>query len=101
MHVELVSVNRTEGYRCGKHVEIVEGETAGEIYRGLMRAFGRCIGKVFVDNADGGARHVGWVFVKRQEYDDAPRELFTCETWATVVECVPEQVRAIGIDALN
>ena len=101
MQVELVGVNRTEGYRLGKHIELVEGETAGEVYRELVGRFGRCTGKVFVDTADGDARHVGWVFVKRAEYDDTPREFFTRETWASVVERVPEQVHLIGIDAIR
>lgn len=101
MQIRINHIDRKRGCSYGEYVETIDAETAGEAYRELMREFGRCESKVYVDKADGGALHIGWVFVKRVPYDDAPRELFTRETWACPVEVVPEQVRDIGVAALS
>lgn len=65
----------------------------GDLYRYLAKEFGRCTGKVFIDTTSGEIRHKGWVFVKRERYDDVPSETFLQETWVTLygrkVESVP------------
>ena len=45
----------------------------GRLYRDLQSEYGRCTGHVYVDTTDGESVPVGWVFVKRVEYDDANR----------------------------
>lgn len=64
-------------------------ETPGDLFRALAgrgsrrwEKMGRCTGKVYVDE-DGRAQHVGWVFLRRQRYDDSP-ETYLQETWVTV-----------------
>jgi hypothetical protein len=64
----------------------------GRLYRALVREFGRCSGHVYVDTTDGETIPVGWVFVKRVEYDDAGRygfrgdRTYLREVWVSVGE---------------
>lgn len=85
LHISETMVNVTAGYRFGpdEH-EITETFTddPGELYRALQREYGRCTGKVYVDTADG-TKRVGWVFLKRAEYEDSS-ETFLQETWVTL-----------------
>jgi len=72
-------------------------DNRGELYRALVKEHGRCTGKVYVDKRtpapdDGttGAyvetpEPVGWVFVKRQQYEDT-RKPYLAETWVTIRE---------------
>ncbi len=76
-------INATAGYSIGES-DVYETFTdnRGELYRAMVRSYGRCTGKVYVDTPQG-PRAVGWVFCKRQRYDDSP-ETFLLETWVTV-----------------
>ena len=89
--VEETYINRTENCGIGES-GIYESwmETPGEAYREFVRLYGRCQGKVWVDGPDGKPVHVGWVFVKRQKYDDSP-ETFLRETWITLHAKRPER----------
>jgi hypothetical protein len=55
------------------------------MYRWLVREHGRCTGKIWVDTEDGSRLHVGWVFLKRDRYEDTG-ETFLHETWVTLLE---------------
>jgi len=57
----------------------------GELFRACQRDHGRCTGKVYIDGADGQPIHVGWVFVKRKQYQDC-NDTYLHETWVTVRE---------------
>ena len=57
-------------------------ETPGEVYRYALKEYGRCIGKVYVDEA-GRRLHIGWAFQKRRKYDDCA-ETYLAETWVTI-----------------
>lgn len=83
-------VNRTKGWRTGSD-GIVETrfETAGELYKFCLREYGRCVSSCYVDQPDGKAKRIGWVFEKRMKYDDC-NEYFVCETWVTIHEALPE-----------
>jgi hypothetical protein len=64
----------------------------GRLFRDAQKEHGRCTSKVYVDGPDGRAVPIGWVFEKRQQYEDTgcygrPAEYFTLETW---VELAPE-----------
>ncbi len=78
--------NATLGYMLGepevlKVVDtVLDGLSVGEIYRWYVGEYGRCVGKVRVDTEDGRTLHVGWVFVKRDRYEDSG-ETFLHETW--------------------
>ena len=73
----------------------------GDIFRWSQREYGRCVGKVYVDNpesdlqgdAGGTAIQCGWVFVKRQKYEDC-NETFLMETWVTLLD-KDETVRTV------
>ena len=70
-------------------------ETPGELFRANMREYGRCTGKVYVDDAEGKAHPVGWVFQKRIEYQDAHRlsageKTYLQDTWVTYRKGEPE-----------
>lgn len=54
----------------------------GELYRSLIREYGRCIGRVY-DELNNKHKPIGWVFLKRKKYDDC-NETFLAETWVTI-----------------
>lgn len=56
----------------------------GDLYRSRLKEHGRCTGKVYHDNPDGTAKHIGWCFIKRKEYEDDRSKTWLCETWVTV-----------------
>jgi len=82
-------VNATKGYRFGDSDPYeTYCETPGELYRAMRREDGRCIGRVYQDDANGVAKAIGWVFVSRQRYEDArgndPDDYYLREVWVTV-----------------
>lgn len=88
-------VNETKGYRCGDSgVYETCCETTGELYRAMMREYGRCQSKVYVDVNDK-AQQIGWYFVKRAKYEDC-NETYLQGTWVTVLKGAP--VRSVHYD---
>lgn len=82
-------IDRTRNLQCGESgVYESRYETTGELYRGLIKEYGRCAGKVYIDLKTGGRKCVGWVFVKRQKYEDA-NETYLMETWVSMHEKKP------------
>lgn len=78
-------VNVTAGHRLGES-DVFETytESRGELYRDMQREYGRCTGRVYIDDSNGkNPKAIGWVFQKRQQYDDC-NERFLMETWVTV-----------------
>ncbi len=74
-------VNATEGHRRGSsdwYESFTDDE--GELFRSLQKELGRCTGKVYIDTDDGDARPVGWVFLKKTQYDDIGK-YFLMESW--------------------
>jgi len=63
--------------------------TVGEIYRASLKEHGRCTGRVYVDYLHGdskfGPYHVGWVFEKRQKYEDSS-DTYILEVWVSLVD---------------
>ena len=55
----------------------------GNLYRCMLKEHGRCIGKVYVDRENGETWAVGWVFIKREHYDDN-KDTYIRETWITL-----------------
>ena len=37
-------------------------ETVGEVYKAARSEYGRCTSKVYIDQKDSEAKHIGWVF---------------------------------------
>jgi len=56
----------------------------GELYRSLVKDYGRCTGKVYVDRKGKPTIAVGWVFVARRPFEDDPSLSSLIETWVTV-----------------
>lgn len=63
----------------------------GKLFRALRSEYGRCTSKVYQDTADGRVKPVGWVFLKRMEYEDSRHvhsgsKTYLREVWVTVRE---------------
>ena len=61
-----------------------EDATIGEIFKASQREHGRCVSKVYIDRQDA-IWAVGWVFVKREQYEDS-KETFLHETWISLLD---------------
>jgi hypothetical protein len=102
--VKITLVNETEGHIFSEWTEEIDDElTPGEIYRQYQAEYGRCQSKVYIDRPNGAADHIGWYFIKADEYD---RPVRTCQdrycerpshwskrylrgAWVTVGELIP------------
>lgn len=83
-----VHVNLDEGYRFSDYdtpARDLYGDEldTGEVYRTMRSEFGRCTGRVYQDT-DAGTVACGWVFLKRDRYEDAPDKTYLHETWVTI-----------------
>lgn len=76
--------NDTEGHVVGES-DVYEAWTGdvGKLYRTMAREYGRCTGKVYVDQKDGPPIAVGWTFVKRDKYEDST-ETYLRRVWVTL-----------------
>jgi hypothetical protein len=77
-------VNVTEGYRFseGEQYEPFTDDV-GELFRNLRSEYGRCVSSIYVDVDGGPPKRVGWVFQKRDRYEDT-RETYLREVWVTL-----------------
>lgn len=55
-------------------------DDVGQLFMSLQREYGRCASRMY---SDPGARPCGWVFVKRDAYEDTG-ETYLRETWVHV-----------------
>ena len=81
--------NATENYISGDS-GLYEPFTddSGKLYRSLQREYGKCVSKVYIDDENGKSKPIGWVFQKRQKYDDC-NKTYLLETWVTLHEEEP------------
>jgi len=80
--------NASENYIIGESdVQETFTENVGELYRSCRAEYGRCTGRVYVDGRVE-PRAIGWVFLKRVQYDDSP-ETYLQEVWVTVHKQTP------------
>lgn len=87
-------------------------ETPAELYRVGLREHGRCSGKVYIDRKNAPPMAIGWVFEKKDRYEDCERGRFHRDpvtgdyrpshrpecyylrrTWVTLYERGPEVTR--------
>ncbi len=54
--------------------------TTADVYKAALKEFGRCVSKIYRDNEDKTARHIGWVFEKRVKFSDC-NEYYIQEVW--------------------
>jgi hypothetical protein len=84
IYCEEIWIDQTRNVRygvCG--IYKTSADTPGELYRAMVREYGRCTSRVYIDSTDAKPVAIGWVFVKRQQYEDSP-ETFLKETWVTL-----------------
>jgi hypothetical protein len=70
-----------------------EDATIGEIFRACQKEHGACTGKVYIDTREDSDPEgtyprtiaIGWVFVKREKYEDS-NETFLHETWISLLD---------------
>jgi hypothetical protein len=97
--IDITLTNESENHQFSHHVELLadtfmgEDATMGDIYRACVREYGRCQSKVYIDT-ENGPRHVGWFFVSRQQYEDAP-DTYLRGAWVTVGEHVPAREEGV------
>ena len=58
-------------------------DDVGKLFRSLMKEYGRCISKVFIDTKAGVTKAVGWVFLKRDKYEGS-QDTYLREVWVTL-----------------
>ena len=60
-------------------------EDRGKLFRAYQKQYGGCVGKVYQDTPDGEPDAIGWVFRKKDKYEDTG-EFFWHEVWVTLGE---------------
>lgn len=95
MKMQETYINQTRGCSYGA-TDWYEPYTdnVGKLFRSLQREYGRCSGKVYIDTKTG-TKAIGWVFEKRQMYDDArgndpERDYYIREVWVSLAQDVVE-----------
>lgn len=76
-------VNRTENHQLGESgIYETYFTNISQAYAECIKSYGRCVGKIYVDSPEKKAMHIGWVFRKREKYEDC-NEYFVKETWCS------------------
>lgn len=91
MKIQISHVNRDKGYIYSEYSEKLDKQSRRGLFLRLSREFGRCVSKVYV----GECKPVGWVFEKRERYDDT-NETYIMETWVSITE-----ERHVALDELE
>ena len=88
LHLKETQVNQSENYLCYEPYWFeTRHEDKGSLFKALQKEHGRCRGRSYRDT-EKGAKHVGWVFLKREEYEDS-HETFLLETWTEFRDIAP------------
>ena len=96
--------NASESYIIGDE-EIPVGDSIFYTEKGLdlsilykygVRNYGRCISKCYIDDSQGKPKQIGWVFIKRDKYEDTG-ETYLKETWLTVERKYPVRYEGVVI----
>lgn len=72
---------KRSGYGSGEPYE-TRFSTTGDLYRACVRQFGRCLGAMYVGDAQ--PRKIGWAFVRKNPQDNTLQE-----TWVEVFVVPP------------
>ena len=77
-------VNVDKGYRFGETEPYKPyTEDVGRLFRDMQPEYGRCVSSVYVDQKDGPPKRIGWVFQRKDRYEDSG-ETYTREVWVTL-----------------
>ena len=83
-------VNKSEGHGIGESGWYTPyTDDKGQLFRGYQREYGRCVGKVYIDQLQVNGRMVaipvGWVFEGKDKYGDC-NKTYLREVWVTFRE---------------
>jgi hypothetical protein len=84
--LKITYTNATENYCIGEEFLDLEKsniQCLKDLYNEGRKTWGRVVSKVFIDGPDKKPLHVGYVFKKREKYDDSS-ETFLSETWVSI-----------------
>ena len=84
--VKVDSVDATRDIRFDSFGPVPTGceeDEIGRLYRNCRSEYGRCVSKVYISTRTEEAVPIGWVFQKREEYNDTHKP-YIRETWVTV-----------------
>lgn len=97
MYLKITHVNMSKGFRYADYTRPVDPEdtTKKKLFASLMKDYGRPISKVYVGETT--PIPVGWVFQKRETYDDC-NETFLQETWVCFEET---KTKALDINNIH
>ncbi len=88
LYVQNAYIDRTQNAFLGEsdvYETHFDDNERGDLFRASQREYGRCVGTAYVDR-DEEAQRIGWVFVKREAFEDSPSETYLREVWVTVHE---------------
>lgn len=102
MQAEYVEVRNddTEAYLGESGLYEPYTDNIKRLFKSLQSEYGRCVGKVYIDLLDGGARSIGWIFEKRLKYSDS-NETYLQQVWVTLHDDEPERTVKYNYHFLN
>lgn len=62
--------------------------SVAQVFKATQREYGKCVSKVYIDQPNQPAKHIGWCFEKKVKYTDS-KEFYTQETWITLYSALP------------
>jgi len=83
MKVEITVVNKTDNCIVFEDIQDWDNglcDTPSDVYRAAIKEYGRCISKMYIDDKNNEAQHIGWVFEKKCYYEDT-KEPYIQRTW--------------------
>lgn len=84
MQVQETYVNATDGYMFYESNPYTPfTDNRGELFKAYQKESGRCISSVYIDDVHGNSHKVGWVFLKKEKYDDC-KDTYLLETWVRI-----------------
>ena len=99
-------INETKGYQFG-NTDWYEpyADNRGELFRDLQKEYGACISAMYRDTPGKAPKTVGWVFSRRERYENARRDepkdkaTYIREVWVEVREVLdsPDDVDVLNL----
>lgn len=93
--------NATAGYSFGTNeiplshtYDLADDFTMGKLYRYGRDEYGRPVSKAYIDTAGGDVFHIGYVFEKRDRYEDTG-ESYLRQVWVTIADRIPARLQYV------
>lgn len=75
LFIEISAVNATKRYRMYDNIfEESICDNKKDLYKALLKEYGRCTGKMFIDDKNGNPVQIGWVFVPGNIFEDSKEQ---------------------------